>query len=123
MSRTMLRNVAFAFAGAALAFGSATSDASVIYQDSFDRVGLLHGSSPDIGLPGATWTAHDEASATTPQTDGDVLTLEAARRNMFLPFTPQAGVVYQVSVDVRLDPEDSSNDWHAIGFQRDMTGW
>ncbi|MCC5829618.1 MAG: PEP-CTERM sorting domain-containing protein, partial [Phycisphaeraceae bacterium] len=47
----------------------------------------------------------------------------AARRNMFLPFTPQAGVVYQVSVDVRLDPEDSSNDWHAIGFQRDMTGW
>lgn len=120
------RNIRFASItalGVALALSAPTTEASVIYQDSFNRVGLLDGSAPDIRPGSETWTAFDEVGATTPQTDGSVLTLEAARRNMFLPFVPQPGNVYQVSVDVKLDPASTSGDWHAIGFQRDMTGW
>ncbi|MCC5828346.1 MAG: PEP-CTERM sorting domain-containing protein [Phycisphaeraceae bacterium] len=88
-----------------------SADASVIYQDSFDRVGQLDGSAPDIGPAGATWTANSDV-----ETDGDFITFDAERRLMFLPFTPQAGNVYIASVDVRLDGTSDSGDWHSLGF-------
>lgn len=93
---------------------------ATIYQDSFSREGLLHGSAPDVAPGAETWTAHDQEGATTPATDGSVLTFSAARRNMFLPFTPQAGNVYELSVDVKIDGTSDASDWHGLGFQGDI---
>lgn len=106
--------MAFASAVGVLALGMAASQAAAaIYQDSFSRQGLLHGSAPDVRPGSETWTA--SVSDPAPATNGSVLTFEAARRNMFLPFTPGVGV-YDLSVQVRLDPTNTSSDWHGLGF-------
>lgn len=94
-----------------------TAAQAVIYQDSFDREGLLNGSAPDVAPGTQTWTAleSDPPASTDPHTDGSVLTFDASRRNMFLPFTPGSDV-YELSIQMKLDPANDSSDWAGLGF-------
>ena len=86
-----------------------SADAAPIYEDSFDRVGMLDGSAPDIGPAGVTWTANEDVL-----TDGSTANATDIR-TMYLPFTPAAGHVYELSVDVHLDPAGGSN-WYGLAF-------
>ncbi|MFW6065175.1 MAG: PEP-CTERM sorting domain-containing protein, partial [Planctomycetota bacterium] len=86
-------------------------------RDCFGREALLNDSAPDVAPGSQTWTAleSDPVETTDPHTDGSVLTFEASRRNMYLPFTPGSGV-YELSVQMKLDPADDSTDWAGLGF-------
>lgn len=94
-----------------------TAAQAAIYQDGFDREGVLNGTAPDVAPGSQTWTAleSDPTVPTDPHTDGAVLTFDASRRNMFLPFAPGTGV-YELSVQMKLDPADDSSDWAGLGF-------
>lgn len=104
------------------AFGTATSEpitltvvsnppaVAVIYEDSFTRTGALNGSAPDVtDFGGATWTA-----ATALNTTGTNLLYTTAGGQAYLPFTPQWGHVYVLSVD--LNGTSANNEWQAFGF-------
>lgn len=91
----------------------AVSAQAAIYEDGFDREGLLDGSAPDVRPGSETWTASTEAPA--PATNGEVLTWEADRRTAYLPFTPESAV-YELSAQIKLDPASDSSEWHAVGF-------
>ena len=57
-----------------------------------------------------------EGEPTIPATPNGELSFTAERRNMILPFVPEEGKRYELSVGVRLDPEDNSKLWHGLGF-------
>ena len=93
---------------------------NIIYQDTFNRTGLLDDSIPrprDTG--NATWIAHKELF-----TDGSEVSVTNATpppvggmsqyNNAFLPFKPQTGHIYTLSTDIKGTQGDSQ--WLAFGF-------
>lgn len=86
-----------------------------IYSDGFNRTGNLNGSSPDTtsglygGTAGAQWTA---GSSTLTGTEAPFNGLTLA----YLPFTPQTGQVYTLTVVAQ-----DGNDWGGIGFTTTAT--
>jgi hypothetical protein len=85
---------------------------TTIYSDSFARVGGLLGSAPDVRTGSETWVA----AAAGRTTDGSILTFTTDRGNAFLPFTPEAGNIYELSVSARTNVTD--NNWLALGFMQ-----
>ena len=89
---------------------------NTIYQDAFRRTGLLNGSTPSpVDTSNATWYAFSQLI-----TNGSEIAVTNASpsggnyNNAFLPFTPQLGHVYTLSVGV----EGTSGGvwWLAFGF-------
>ena len=89
------------------------SPAWVIYEDGFDGTGNLHGAAPDSRPGSETWIASQESTAW--QADGSIAaSIDTTDRAAFLPFTPEPGNVYTLSLDV--DPHGASTQWFALGF-------
>lgn len=97
---------------------TATAVTNVIYQDSFNRVGLLNGSAPDmVNATGARWLSL--AGPTNIITDGS----EAALTNVFngppypnsyLPLTIETGHVYTVTAAIFVNTNFGAN-WMWLG--------
>jgi hypothetical protein len=87
----------------------------VVYEDSFTRSGYLNGTAPDVAnTGGATWTtAHPYWT-----TNGSEATAETGpvTANAFLPFVPEEGKVYTLSMDLVSDITWDTNSWAMFGF-------
>ncbi|MBN1362708.1 MAG: discoidin domain-containing protein [Sedimentisphaerales bacterium] len=87
----------------------------VIYSDDLNGSGPLEGSAPDVRPGVETWLAAPVFSA-----DGVVATdrVSGTTYRAWLPFTPDPGQVYVLSLDV--DPQTSgannAGEWFALGF-------
>jgi hypothetical protein len=91
-----------------------TAQAVVIYSDDFSGSAPadLNGTVPDIRPGSETWLAGSGATAW--RADGSVA--GGGDANAFLPFSPESGKTYTLSVDANpTSPVDSSN-WFALGF-------
>lgn len=95
-----------------IAFFSAAAPAQ-IYFDDFDGDAAtdLNGTAPDIRLADETWIAGEDAY----HWKADGSKTADGYSTAWLPFTPTAGNIYSLSLDVNPDISDS-NDWFAIGF-------
>lgn len=92
---------------------------NVVYQDAFGRTGLLNGSTPSpVDTASATWAAWQDLF-----TDGSELAVtnpipgvapSPEYNNAFLPFTPQVGQVYTLSVDIK--GTSGGGAWFAMGY-------
>jgi hypothetical protein len=98
---------------------SAAMADTIIYSDTFARIGGLNGSQLGVaagftgsggfgGSSTASWAA--AASITTNGTSVN----GGAQKNAYLPFTPEAGHVYTYTID--LDTLGSGYQWAAMGF-------
>ncbi|MBN2181566.1 MAG: discoidin domain-containing protein [Sedimentisphaerales bacterium] len=85
----------------------------IIYFDDFSGTGPLNGTAPDMRPGEQTWIASSvyNASGIVGRETPNGYTYQA-----LLPFSPEAGKVYTLSLDV--DPRDSadSTTWFALGF-------
>ena len=98
-------------------FAATDASAAVVYQDSFDRVGALNGSMPDVVSGGQVWTSNANIA-----TDGALATVAdgnegfgSGGRTARLPLTPAAGWTYVLSADV--------TNLGGDGIPDDLTGW
>lgn len=84
-----------------------------IYFDDFDGESTvdLNGTAPDIRPGDETWTAGENAQ----HWKADGSKSQNGHSTAWLPFTPEAGLIYALSLDVNPDISDS-NDWFSIGF-------
>lgn len=85
----------------------------VIYYDDFSGhlPGTnLHGTAPDTRPGSETWTAHTDWKA-----DGSKVGT-TDDRNAFLPFEPEAGAIYRLSMDLNPTAGSDNSDWFALGF-------
>ena len=97
-------------------FAAASVNAGVIYEDSFTRSDLVNGTSPDVvNTGGATWTAAPDWNTYVDGTTAKTTT-GGARASAYLPFTPAAGYIYTLSMDLVVDETYDSNSWLALGF-------
>ena len=106
---TVLAALAAVAGSSLMSVGNAS--ASVIYQDSFNRTGLLNASPTDTA--GATWTAASSISTTT--TSGGYASLTSTTSMAYLPFTPVGGNVYTLTASLNPTPGTTTN-WLAFGF-------
>lgn len=100
-------------------FMSGVADVTVIYSDNFSGTGAgnLVGTAPDITTGGATWSGF--TVGTIWQDNGSITINNNQRRNVFLPFTPEAGKEYTAKIDVvRIGTTDS----FAFGFTETNDG-
>ena len=90
--------------------GVANAGTTIIYQDDFSGDGstALNGLAPDIGSN--VWVASAGF-----YDDG---TQSSASGGALLPFEPESGKVYELSVDI-LIPSTLTSNWVGFGFQRD----
>jgi hypothetical protein len=115
MKHTTIKLLSVLTLGVALAYTSVAS-AAVIYQDDFNRTGVLNGSaSPTIAEQGVTWFS------TNWETDGTSAVLTAGREGGWLgllDFTPTVGNTYTLTAT--LNPTYSANgnptEWFVLGF-------
>ena len=130
------RNIIAASAFAVVA-GGASHAATVIYFDDFnDQQNIfsggsytqtLAGSAPTIrsgalgGSTGATWTSNAESGGWG-QRDYNDNNVATPTSSNYLAFTPQAGYIYTLEVDITVNVNIDSN-WFAIGFVKDPTNW
>ncbi len=106
------------FLAASLA-ASYSASSAIIYSDRFTRTGALAGSSPDVvsgtngSTPGAVWSSN--AAWTL---DGTVTsTTGSSNANAYLPFTPELGTEYTLTVNLA----STSGSWLALGFMIQAT--
>ena len=120
MRRHAVTLVASAVVMATFAFTTAVANAqTIIYQDDFSGSSStdLNGTTPDTTTGGNTWLA-DIDPLRDWKADGSIDNGAAnANRNgyAFLPFTPEAGKVYTLSIDMNVTP----SSWFALGFMSD----
>jgi hypothetical protein len=88
---------------AIVAIAAVTANAAVLYHDDFsgDGTGLLNGTMPDVG-------ANAWVGGSAVNDDGTI----TAQHNAFLPFTPEAGYIYQLDVTVKRP----GGGWGGLGF-------
>lgn len=103
----------------AIVAGGPAASGAIIYQDNFDGSAStnLNGLAPDVDNNGGTntWEAYSgfKANGTLPSA--------SVNQGAWLPFVPQAGNVYQLSVSLaNIGPDGSSAAWYAIGFAKDL---
>ena len=93
---------------------AAGSEAQIIYQDNFTGGGAnLQGTTPDVSLTGATWSAGPAIK--------DNGTLAGGPFTALLPFQPQPGHLYTLSANLLALPQAppaTDNDWLALGFSQ-----
>jgi len=109
MKHTTFKLLSVLTLGTALAFTSVAS-AAVIYQDDFNRIGVLNGSEPTITTEGNLWNSFNWT------TDGSAATVSAAGWMAILPFTPATGNVYTLSASMNPTTPADSSDWFVLGF-------
>lgn len=89
------------FVVAALCCASRSGAETIFYADSFDGKSdeVLDGTVPDVSLnENESWQS---SSSGEPWMADGTITLRRQSSNAFLPFTPERGKVYSLSVDVR----------------------
>jgi hypothetical protein len=90
---------------------SSPASGQVIYQDDFSGSGSLNGAAPDVRPGAETWDATDwraDGTITAPATN--------LGSNAFLPFTPVAGKVYSLSLEVNPTTSTDPTTWFGLGF-------
>lgn len=108
----------FVVAGVML-WGTVVHADVIIYSDGFNRIGALNGSTPDVtlgqygGTAGATWISAPW------NTDGAAVVTNPSQGAATLPFTPQTGHLYQISVTE--NNTSGNSEWLALGYS-DGTG-
>lgn len=113
---TLRRTLTLA-AVALFAIATTAPAATIIYSDPLNGSGSdLNGTSPaDRGGTGTdAWVAGSEFNA-----DGSVAGPDDEEQGAWLPFTPQAGMIYTLSADV--DPTGGGGDWISLGFAENNT--
>ncbi len=87
-------------------------EVATIFQDTFTRIGALNGTTPDVqDNGGAAWDA-----ASTLDTSGTNLIYTTSGGQAYLPFSPQAGHIYVLSVGINGTDTTGSGNWQALGF-------
>jgi hypothetical protein len=142
--KTLLALAAGAMFGT-LGAGSAVATAAptTIYQDGFNRAGLLDGSTPTVdngglgGTAGATWSALNTATpaaadsgwATSTSRGGQLTysgnpagTATAYDGTAWLPFTPQSGQVYTAQVTFVAQTSGTAADWIGLFLDNKTSG-
>jgi hypothetical protein len=109
MKHTTIKLLSVLTLGVALAYTSVAS-AAIIYQDNFDRIGILNGSEPTITTEGNQWRSFDWT------TDGSAATVSTGGWMAILPFTPATGNVYTLSASMNPTSPAGSPSWFALGF-------
>ena len=107
-------NLTLIFASTVLLFLPAISRAAtVIYSDDFSGLASvdLRGTVPDVG--GGTWLGTNNFNA-----DGSVT---AGAGSITLPFSPVAGLIYELSADLTFTTNDTS--WIGLGFADASAAW
>ena len=104
---------ALLLAGLAAAFVSAADTTDVYFDDFSGSSGTyLGGQAPDVSPGSETWVAFTISSTPNWMADGTIVSNTVSQhRGAFLPFVPQSGHVYVLS----LDP-NPVEDWFALGF-------
>lgn len=92
-----------------VSFAASGLAAQIIYSDNFDGTGDLDGTAPDIRPGTEVWN-----STITYKADGTINGSLDQSSNALLPFTPQEGNIYQLSMDLT-----SSTDWVGVIFTDD----
>jgi hypothetical protein len=96
------------------------ANASTIIYDSFSRIGVLNGSSPDITQNvGDQWVSLASPNDSLTATDGSILNIGNAG-NIYkasLAFAPTNGSIYTLSADVNVTA--GGTDWVGLGFATD----
>ena len=112
---------------AAIAFLAAPAAADVLYSDAFDRGGALDGSAPNVrpatdqygAKADAVWTANSLWNTVSVAGAGNVARADNSTSsgvNASLPFTPEAGYLYNFSATVRAQNGWGGYDYIALGF-------
>ena len=97
-----------------VAIAAQYAGASVIYYDDFsgDSGANLRNTIPDITVSGNAWIS---ASTTPWSADGSIAESDTAiNRTAYLAFTPEAGKVYTLSLD--MNPTGLKSGWFGLGF-------
>lgn len=100
----------FAFLSLLLGASLALKGNALIYSETFSGLSTesLDGRAPSVGV--GTWTSDIALRA-----DGILPSLNSTSYNAFLPFSPESGKVYALSLDVNPGPANTAN-WIALGF-------
>ncbi len=104
--RSLRRPALFTLCAGLLALTATSSQAAILIQDTFDRVGPLNGTTTTIG--GLTWSAGSNMT-----TDGSALWLGNAG---FIPFTPVSGMVYTLEAVMKYSGVPEEQAWGGFGF-------
>ena len=83
---------------------------SPVYQDNFNRTGVLNGSTPTITTGGNTWSSSNWS------TDGSAAKPAANGFMAILPFTPVQGNIYTLSASMNPIGVPDPSDWFVLGF-------
>lgn len=96
------------------------STGGVIYEETFsdgnpEAPAALNGSTPDVTIGSAIWTASQW------QEDGTTATIQATGtsgtdHSAFLPFVPESGKIYTLSATMTVPTGGAANGWVALGF-------
>ncbi len=105
-STRFLAFVLWAVSAAALSAGTP------IYEDDFSGTGDLNATAPDTSPGSETWTASTNWDRNS--TPDQATNTADANANAFLPFTPDTGKIYTLSMDI--DISNSTDNWVAMGF-------
>lgn len=99
-------------AGAAILASLAVAEtpAATIYQDNFNRIGDLNGSTPTVTTDGNVW------HSTNWSTNGSEATTSAAGYLANIPFTPVQGKVYTMTLSMNPNGGGADSDWFAFGL-------
>jgi hypothetical protein len=89
---------------------------TVIYQDDFSGTAAtgIHGSVPDVRPGSQTWSAH--AGVTFGPSGGAFIAASSTSRNAYLPFTPEAGHLYDLRVTVAFATTSTQTRSMQMGF-------
>jgi hypothetical protein len=104
--------------------GATTAQAEMVFQDNFNRVGPLNGSTPSF-TPGGNWTAHSGFS-----TDGTKASFVAPSLFEFtesayvpMPVAITSGNIYTLSATIRRGPSTDNSAIMIFGFFDAMPSW
>ena len=98
-----------------IAIGSAQAQLVIQYSDNFsgDAEDNLHGTTPDTTTGGATWSAHENWKA-----DGSIADATEGEHNAYLPFSPETGWIYTLTVTL----DKPTKEFAAFGFTEGNAG-
>ncbi|HHV44288.1 MAG TPA: hypothetical protein GXX57_06445 [Firmicutes bacterium] len=95
---------------------------TILYQDSFSGSPeeYLAGRVPEISYTGQGWISPLIPALVNWQADGTTeRPVDNHNRNAFLPFVPEAGKVYRLSLEVNPTEGNAPAEWFGVGFTAD----
>jgi len=115
----LLGAILVVFAGGAVA---QQVEPQIIYLETFSGDGLLdlQDRSPDVSLTGARWITPAISGTPNWKADGTISRpVSNQNRNAFLPFVPEQGWVYRLSLEVNPTEGNAPAEWFGLGFTQD----